>query len=833
MKKVRRMMRRLSIVWVALLGLCATAAAAENGLVAHWDFNEGKGDVLHDRSGNNNRGKIHGARWVKCGDGYALEFDGIDDYVDCGDRKALKSGEPISMELWTYTEEVPYGETLLLGHDTGHYLLTYSGSAYPGRTYWHVAAAGKQCRAKAPPRLWHHIASTFDGANLRLYVDGVIASGGRMWKYTPRTEDTGFYVGGVPAVSGSDLRSFKGRIDSAKVYNRLLTRDEIFRHYKAGKPQHKNLPRAHRPAAASRVKVLNNMVAELLKVENPHKEAQAQYRFTNPRSGWVFTATDASLVGVAAVRVSLEAGGAQQAVIVHETPGESRQEAMRFLLPGEHKITVEYKGDAVLNRMVVRAIPELIYGHWPSNSIVSAFEPYSWDYLEKDVLRNATTIIISGLSQIEKIRPQFTVWHKQGRKWIAKDLPPFFDARTGRSQSAEDSYQELMRNPAMQHPLMDGVLWDPHDLRTATDNQYQNYASAIRRIRNDPAFKKCLYFYGDCLYGVPKGGEICARSIFDSGYNYLWAAYLNEYPTEAAARSVIETELVEPLIAWDSAFPGCLEHMIVTLCYMSVPCDRMNTEPDANFFVFMDMQCNALATHPALHGLAGVFWYKSHYASEEEVRWGGRLFRHYFIEGNTEMLSKDPYELRHIQNPDFNNGSEGWTLLPAEEGSIRPKYLDRYGYAQGRWLITKSGDNFLWTRRSAIRPNRFSQEIRDLEPGRLYSLKLYTADYKNLVERKSVKEKHAASIKLDGVELLPIKSFQHTYKNLSYHVLGPLDDDREKVTNWMNFHRVVFRAKRPTAGLTICDWASDDAPGGPTGQELMFNSIEIQPYIGD
>jgi hypothetical protein len=47
----------------------------------------------------------------------------------------------------------------------------------------------------------------------------------------------------------------------------------------------------------------------------------------------------------------------------------------------------------------------------------------------------------------------------------------------------------------------------------------------------------------------------------------------------------------------------------------------------------------------------------------------------------------------------------------------------------------------------------------------------------------------------------------------------------------MNYHFRVFRAIGRTAGLAISDWASPEAPGGPTGQELMFNFIEVQPYF--
>jgi hypothetical protein len=55
-------------------------------------------------------------------------------------------------------------------------------------------------------------------------------------------------------------------------------------------------------------------------------------------------------------------------------------------------------------------------------------------------------------------------------------------------------------------------------------------------------------------------------------------------------------------------------------------------------------------------------------------------------------------------------------------------------------------------KRSAKKPNIVWQEIKNLKPGRLYSLKMVTADYGELMKGESVKQKHAVSIRLDNVE---------------------------------------------------------------------------------
>ena len=795
----------------------------QDGLVTAYDFDEGAGAVLHDKSGNGNHGTIHGATWVKLGDGHALRFDGENDYVDCGESKSHDISGPITLEAWVLPEELPRGEALLLGRDMGSYLLTYSGSTYPARAYWHIAAVTKKCRARAVAGLWHHVVGTFDGARLRVHVDGATAGGVRVWKHTPTQAAKKFHIAGGLA----GLAYFKGILDEVRVYRRVFSRDEALLRYREGKTRHENTPPLRKAMTGQGVNVLNNLVAELLNVSNPVRQPRVKYSFTNPREGWVFISTTARLNGDAGIHVSLDNAPKEEAVIVHEKPDDRPQEIMRLMSPGEHTVNVWCEGESSLDGIVVRAIPELLYATFPAEPLIREFGTYSWEYLEKDVLRNVTTLV--GLPP-DAMLPRLKAWQKQGRRWIAEHSAGWYNYRTKKaSQSADDFYKVLTGKPGMQHPFVDGILLDTHDV--GHSNRYQSYAEAVQRIHGEDAFRsKKLHFYCDCLYGAPMS-EKFARTVLDCGYKLVWTRYMHEQPTEEAARSFIEASLADEATGWEKFSPGALGHMIMALGYLTSPGERMNIEPGADYFVFMDMQCNLLANHPAFGGLHGVMWYKSHYAEEEVVRWAGRLFRHYFIEGKTERLSKDPYILPHVRNPDFNRGTEGWSLSPAEDGSIEPRRLDRYGFQQGRWLETGVGDDFLLMRRSAKGPNRFSQEIRNLQPGRLYSLKLFTADYNDIVKGESIKQKHAVTITLDNVDLLPEKCFQTLYSNFSYYHMGPYDDEEAKTKTWINFHRKVFRARAATARLTISDWASETELGGPVGQELMYNFVEVQPYF--
>ena len=56
--------------------------------LARYYFDEGKGTVAGSEA-NGSRASIHGAKHVKAGNGYALKFDGNDDYVTVAQSRAF------------------------------------------------------------------------------------------------------------------------------------------------------------------------------------------------------------------------------------------------------------------------------------------------------------------------------------------------------------------------------------------------------------------------------------------------------------------------------------------------------------------------------------------------------------------------------------------------------------------------------------------------------------------------------------------------------------------------------------------------------------------------
>ena len=73
-----------------LLGMTSVTSAGRpaDDLVLWYTFEDVAGKVVKDRSGHGNHGTVHGAGFVKLGDGVALELDGVDDYNSRSHRRS-------------------------------------------------------------------------------------------------------------------------------------------------------------------------------------------------------------------------------------------------------------------------------------------------------------------------------------------------------------------------------------------------------------------------------------------------------------------------------------------------------------------------------------------------------------------------------------------------------------------------------------------------------------------------------------------------------------------------------------------------------------------------
>jgi len=602
------------------------------------------------------------------------------------------------------------------------------------------------------------------------------------------------------------------------------------------------------------MKVLNNLVIELHNSKNLSSEKGQEITFTNPYEGWVFFSCTAKMADEDKVTITVNDGSESKVIIVQDDIGEKTTEAMRYLPKGSHRVRIACDGQPTLERFVIRAIPELIYTQFNENPRITEYGPYDWYYLQKHIFKN-----INAMTTLERaLKPQWASnditqiyrermewWKDQGKKWI------FCIGMPGKDD-VERIYKELYYYAGYQHRFSDGIIVDEFagatndGLTNDSGTNYLDWAKVVDKIYQDPKLKKKkFYIY---TYGAPMvvgTSKVFAETLIKHNGNIV----LEWYPSEqsdlrnlAANLSHFRSSIAETYV---KNLPGAIRHLIPNIGYVSNDlkwtCD---TDALVDFKVHMDMFMNLFANDPAFFSLYGVTWYSAMGADEEIIRWGSRLFRHYCIEGKTTLLSNEfgyKYHLAHIINPEFDQNQFGWDITKAEDGDVSTKSLEGYGFLQGRGTerVNAAGDSFAWTKRGARKPNTLAQNITNLIPGRLYSIKLITADYQNFLNGKSQYEKHAVSIRIDNADIVEKKSFQQVICPDFDMVAArkrkffPFPKFNSYDPVWLNLHQKIFRAKGKQARLIISDWLNDKEPGGPIGQELMYNFVQIQPYYDE
>ena len=581
---------------------------------------------------------------------------------------------------------------------------------------------------------------------------------------------------------------------------------------------------------------LNNLTALLL--EAIPARAGETFSFTRPMDGWIFISAATSGDGEA--RLALD-GNERDTILVSSGSGPDR-EAMRHVTAGNHVLRAVSGNTATITKITVKAIPELIYCGLGYNPQIKSFGTYDLAFLQRDVLPNITTMIIpSGLKLDEAV---INGWHRQGKRFLAE---------TGLNAAAKtaDEHAAYWTGFLRNAPFLDGIIidefivnqpiseWMPvvsPERQARFDKEkadYELYAQAFRKIRADSQFdgKRIYVYVGGSGRKLNQEiiGTNAIRSLIDCGYFVVPERYVYERSSEEGSRQALR-ELVEGLADWEAKEPGVKKQMVIAFGLFSMPSLSNNKQPNVDYHVWMDQQVNTVANDPALHHIAGLNWWTSLLADEETVRFVGKLYRHYAIEGKTNMLTTDPLFLTHIQNADFEHGTRGWTLHPAEEGSINARSFPRYGRIEGRYMglirppdPEHIGDTFLTMKRSEKGPNTFSQTIKDLQPGRLYSFKMFVCDYNDLRAPKPKKPEEtsaSASVVIDGADVDRARSFAETYAS------NPEPETPVCIT----YYWQVFRAKSSSATLTVSDWPESGHPSPPFGQEQAFNFIEIQPY---
>jgi hypothetical protein len=200
---------------------------APPGLVLAYGFEETSGTLVNDVSTAKNNGTINGATSTATGRfGRALSFDGINDRVEVPDAASLELTNAMTLEAWVRPTTSRLHAPVITKETSNFY--TYrleAGGEVKGIPEGFISDAAWSWEdaedTKALPNAsWSHLAMTYDGVSLRLYVNGILVSTRAAAKPT---------VNGLKLAIGAYKTSnfFEGLIDEVRIYNRVLSATEI------------------------------------------------------------------------------------------------------------------------------------------------------------------------------------------------------------------------------------------------------------------------------------------------------------------------------------------------------------------------------------------------------------------------------------------------------------------------------------------------------------------------------------------------------------------------------------------------------------------------------
>ena len=210
----------------------------KDGLVSFWTFDNSdiKGEIVKDVWGKNDGTIIGKAKIVPGKIKEGIELDGASSYVDCGNDKSLDLTAALTIEVWMKPNKAGEGGPnsgplckAQSGVDPWNWQLRYNSpggfmgfqfNAAPGGSTW----ISVQEALKAGQ--WYHIIATFDGKEVKCYLNGVEKEKKAM---------AGIASGNGSFFIGQDgwMNVLDGVVDEVRVYDRALTLDEVRHNYGA------------------------------------------------------------------------------------------------------------------------------------------------------------------------------------------------------------------------------------------------------------------------------------------------------------------------------------------------------------------------------------------------------------------------------------------------------------------------------------------------------------------------------------------------------------------------------------------------------------------------
>lgn len=285
--------------------------AITSGLVAYYDFDEGAGTTLTDRSGNGLHGTLkamEASAWVDGPIGRAIRFDGVDDYIEVAHHALLNMTTELTVSVWINVYGLSSANyDRVLRKDTNFDLsLLPNGVARThgvGKTPYDSPAQSWETG------VWAHFAYVFKNGTVQWFKNGE-PIGNPIRATIGELSTKPLVIGNYQAPPGTINRPFLGTIDDLGIWQRALSPGDILGIFVNG-TQGKPLDEEFEPLSIQNIRATAGMIEIAYYSPFNNRPTQIERKTAPADAAWtvVDNATIADL-GQGNFRATLPAGPA-------------------------------------------------------------------------------------------------------------------------------------------------------------------------------------------------------------------------------------------------------------------------------------------------------------------------------------------------------------------------------------------------------------------------------------------------------------------------------------------------------------------------------------------
>jgi parallel beta-helix repeat protein len=186
-----------------------------------------------DYAGNNKHGTVSGAAWNSTGgiDGHgAYQFNGSGAWVSINNPSTINFSKSMTVSAWFILNDTTKSYHSIIGRADSINWAKGWGVCYVGGTmrFWiNGYATNFAQKAFTNDAAWHHIATTYNGTTISIYIDGIRGTDGF---YTGYVNDSAWWLEigrNGHYIDPTQNLYWNGTIDGVTLYNRTLIADQI------------------------------------------------------------------------------------------------------------------------------------------------------------------------------------------------------------------------------------------------------------------------------------------------------------------------------------------------------------------------------------------------------------------------------------------------------------------------------------------------------------------------------------------------------------------------------------------------------------------------------